>query len=92
MVNTVIAFITPLFLARTTSGPYFFFGGCSFLAVLVCLVFQPETKGLDLETIDKGFVETPLQSALRKRLLRRRNVFENDPDVELVAIPTLTRS
>ncbi|KAL0570032.1 hypothetical protein V5O48_011930 [Marasmius crinis-equi] len=83
VVNTVIAFVTPLFLARTTSGPYFFFGGCSFICVLVCLVFQPETKGLDLEAIDKGFVETPLQSALRKRLLRRRNVFENDADNDI---------
>ncbi|KAJ8080529.1 hypothetical protein PM082_017362 [Marasmius tenuissimus] len=92
VVNTVIAFVTPLFLARTTSGPYFFFGGCTFFGVLVCVIFLPETKGLDLETIDKGFVETPLQSALRKRLLRRRNVFENDPDIELEAIETTTNS
>ncbi|KAG7088381.1 hypothetical protein E1B28_012382 [Marasmius oreades] len=83
VVNTIIAFSTPLFLARTISGPYFFFGGCSFLCVLVCAIFLPETKGLDLETIDKGFVETPLQLALRKRLARRRIVYENDPDIEL---------
>ncbi|KAF9267384.1 general substrate transporter [Marasmius fiardii PR-910] len=88
VVNTIIAFSTPLFLARTTSGPYFFFGGCSFLCVVVCAIFQPETKGLDLETIDRGFVETPLQSALRKRL-RRRIVYENDPDVELEVIRSL---
>ncbi|KAK7056853.1 hypothetical protein VNI00_002570 [Paramarasmius palmivorus] len=88
VVNTVIAFVTPLFLARTTSGPYFFFGGCSFLCVLVCLVFQPETKGLDLDTIDKGFVETPFQTAIQKRLARRR--LRNVDEMELAELPSPT--
>ncbi|ESK90482.1 mfs sugar [Moniliophthora roreri MCA 2997] len=88
VVNTIIAFVTPLFLARTTSGPYFFFGGCSFLCVLVCWVFQPETKGLDLDTIDKGFVETPLQSAFRRGLARRR--VPNTESHKLTELPSPT--
>ncbi|KAJ7688666.1 general substrate transporter [Mycena rosella] len=65
-VNWVIAFSTPLFLTRSSSGPYFMFGVCSLLTVLVCLVFQPETKGLSLDALDQGFQETKLQSAVKR--------------------------
>jgi len=65
-VNWVIAFSTPLFLTRSTSGPYFLFGACSLLTVLVCVVFQPETKGLSLEMLDQDFQETKLQSAVKR--------------------------
>ncbi|KAJ7131666.1 general substrate transporter [Mycena crocata] len=65
-VNWIIAFSTPLFLTRSTSGPYFMFGGCALLTVLVCLVFQPETKGLSLDALDQGFEETKLQTAVKK--------------------------
>ncbi|KAJ7588192.1 general substrate transporter [Mycena floridula] len=84
-VNYIIALTTPLFLARSSSGPYFFFGGCSLLSVLVCLMFQPETKGLDLEVIDEGLAETPLASALRNRFgLRNRAGAEGvSEDIEL---------
>ncbi|KAJ7131665.1 general substrate transporter [Mycena crocata] len=65
-VNWIIAFSTPLFLTRSSSGPYFMFGGCSLVTVLVCLVFQPETKGLSLDVLDQGFEETKLQSAVKR--------------------------
>ncbi|KAJ6492031.1 general substrate transporter [Mycena sanguinolenta] len=65
-VNWVIAFSTPLFLTRSTSGPYFLFGACSLLTVLVCAVFLPETKGLSLEMLDQEFQETKLQSAVKR--------------------------
>nr|GAT54090.1 MFS sugar [Mycena chlorophos] len=65
-VNWVIAFSTPLFLSRSTAGPYFLFGGCSVLTVLVCFVWQPETKGLSLDALEKKFEETEVQSAIRK--------------------------
>ncbi|KAJ7864919.1 general substrate transporter [Mycena leptocephala] len=65
-VNWAIAFSTPLFLTRSTSGPYFLFGACSLLTVLVCVVFQPETKGLSLEMLDQEFQETKLQSAMKR--------------------------
>lgn len=66
VVNWIIAFSTPLFLTRSNSGPYFMFGACSLLTVVVCVVFQPETKGLSLEALDQGFEETKLQSAVKR--------------------------
>ncbi|KAJ7639563.1 general substrate transporter [Roridomyces roridus] len=65
-VNWVIAFSTPLFLQRSSSGPYFLFGACTLLTVLVCVVLQPETKGLSLETLDQGFEDTKLQKAVKR--------------------------
>jgi hypothetical protein len=34
------------------------FGGFSLLTVLVCVVFQPETKGLSLDMLEQDFKET----------------------------------
>ncbi|KAJ7827616.1 general substrate transporter [Mycena olivaceomarginata] len=65
-VNWIIAFSTPLFLTRSTSGPYLMFGGFSLLTVLVCVVFQPETKGLSLDMLEQDFKETKLQSAVKR--------------------------
>ncbi|KAJ6450311.1 general substrate transporter, partial [Mycena vitilis] len=65
-VNWVIAFSTPLFLHRSKSGPYFLFGSCALLTVLVCAVFQPETKGISLDVLDQGFQDTKLQSAVKR--------------------------
>lgn len=73
VVNCVVAFSTPLFLNRSSWGPYFLFGGCSLLNAAVCFVFQPETKGLTLEAIDSGLDDTPFQSALRRRIGNLRN-------------------
>ena len=42
------------------------FGTCSLLTVMICVVFQPETKGLSLEELDQGFAETKLQSAVKR--------------------------
>ncbi|KAJ7893468.1 general substrate transporter [Mycena olivaceomarginata] len=64
--NWIIAFSTPLFLTRSTSGPYLMFGGFSLLTVLVCVVFQPETKGLSLDMLEQDFKETKLQSAVKR--------------------------
>ncbi|KAJ7696833.1 hypothetical protein B0H17DRAFT_1197930 [Mycena rosella] len=62
----VIAFSTPLFLARSSSGPYFMFGGCALITVLICVFFQPETKGLSLDALDQDFQETKVQSAVKR--------------------------
>ncbi|KAF7336888.1 MFS sugar [Mycena venus] len=67
-VNWVIAFSTPLFLTRSSSGPYFMFGACALLTVVVCVVFQPETKGLSLDALDEELQDTRLQSAVKKYL------------------------
>ncbi|KAF8518229.1 general substrate transporter [Gautieria morchelliformis] len=59
IVNFIIALTTPLFLARSSSGPYFLFGGCTLVTALVCLAFQPESKGVSLEDFDEVFRESP---------------------------------
>ncbi|KAJ7640261.1 hypothetical protein DFH06DRAFT_625267 [Mycena polygramma] len=64
-VNWVITFSTPLFLHRSKSGPYFLFGSFALLTVLVCAVFQLETKGFSLDVLDQGFQGTKLQSAVK---------------------------
>ena len=53
--NFFVAFITPVLLARSSSGVYFLFGGSSFLTVAVCIMYMPETEGRDLETIGETF-------------------------------------
>ncbi|KAH9835803.1 general substrate transporter [Rhodofomes roseus] len=67
VVNWIIAFTTPMFLARTSSGPYFLFGSCSLVTTLVCLAFQPETRGATLEEVDKAFEVAPWKAALKRR-------------------------
>ncbi|PBK87572.1 general substrate transporter [Armillaria gallica] len=97
VVNCVVAFSTPLFLNRSTWGPYFLFGGCSLLNAAVCFAFQPETNGLTLEAIDSGFEDTPFQSAMRRRIGNLRNRANNttvdgnesnSTSIELVEVST----
>ncbi|EJD02449.1 general substrate transporter [Fomitiporia mediterranea MF3/22] len=59
VVNWVVAFSTPLFLARSTSGPYFLFGACTALTVLVSAALLPESKGVSLEGLDEIFKMSP---------------------------------
>lgn len=76
-INWVVAFTTPLFLARSISGPYFMFGSCSLLTVLVCIAFQPESKGLSLEGLEAVFAEglwEQMAKNLRIRKGSRRSV------------------
>jgi hypothetical protein len=55
VVNWIIAFTTPIFLAHSTYGIYFFFGTAALLTVVVCALFMPETRGKSLEDIDASF-------------------------------------
>lgn len=97
-VNWVIAFTTPLFLAKSSSGPYFLFGGCSFVTTLVCIAFQPETRGASLEDIDVAFEqppwkalvkEPPLRVGMFRRRAHGRSPSEEQGDYELstIAVP-----
>ncbi|THH30584.1 hypothetical protein EUX98_g3608 [Antrodiella citrinella] len=72
LINWIIAFSTPLFLAHSSSGPYFLFGACTLLTTFVCLAFQPETRGASLEEVDKAFEVSPWKAALNKRKQTRR--------------------
>lgn len=67
LVSWIIAFSTPLFLSRSSSGPYFLFGACSLVTTVVCLAFQPETRGASLEEVDKAFKVSPWRYVLRSR-------------------------
>ncbi|KUJ18944.1 general substrate transporter [Mollisia scopiformis] len=54
-VNWIIAFTTPIFLARSSFGVYFLFGSTALLTVVVCIFWMPETRGRTLEDIDASF-------------------------------------
>ncbi|OBT81145.1 hypothetical protein VE02_10105, partial [Pseudogymnoascus sp. 03VT05] len=51
-VNFIVALTTPLFLARSAGGVYFMFGFSSVIAVVVCSMWMPETRGRNLEDIE----------------------------------------
>ncbi|EJD42273.1 hypothetical protein AURDEDRAFT_186068 [Auricularia subglabra TFB-10046 SS5] len=67
IINWLIAFSTPLFLARSSSGPYFLFGGCSLATVVVCYFFSPESRGISLEDLDKAFEGRPWEPPFARR-------------------------
>ncbi|OBT52662.1 hypothetical protein VE04_07420 [Pseudogymnoascus sp. 24MN13] len=54
-VNFIVALTTPLFLARSAGGVYFMFGFSSVIAVVVCMMWMPETRGRNLEDIEGNF-------------------------------------
>ncbi|KAI0046163.1 hypothetical protein FA95DRAFT_1560430 [Auriscalpium vulgare] len=66
-VNWIIAFSTPLFLSKSSSGPYFLFGTCSLVTVVVCVLFQPESRGVSLEGLDAIFEVSPWRKFLARR-------------------------
>jgi len=66
VVNWIIAFSTPIFLSHSGSGPYFMFGGFSFLTVLVCIAFQAESRGISLEGLDVIFEVSPWRKILER--------------------------
>ncbi|KAF9003724.1 general substrate transporter [Hymenopellis radicata] len=47
--NFVVAFTTPKFLETSPSGPYFFWAASAWIAVIVYLIFMPETKGQSID-------------------------------------------
>jgi len=55
IVNWIVAFTTPIFLTRSSSGAYFLFGASCLLTSAVCFLWMPETRGLSLEEIDNVF-------------------------------------
>lgn len=90
-VNWIIAFSTPLFLSRSSSGPYFLFGACSLLTVIVCVLFQPESKGVSLEGLDKIFEVSPWRKFLAKGVsrmhaLRGHGRHDSEEDADAVGV------
>ncbi|PSN59113.1 general substrate transporter, partial [Corynespora cassiicola Philippines] len=66
IVNWIVAFTTPIFLARSPSGVYFLFGTSCLVTAFSCFLWMPETRGLSLEEIDTIFSEREA-SYVRKR-------------------------
>ena len=60
IVNWIVAFTTPIFLAHSTYGIYFLFGSASLLVAVVSVFFMPETRGKSLEEIDASFRGKPV--------------------------------
>ncbi|KAE8383525.1 putative transporter [Aspergillus bertholletiae] len=53
--NFFVALITPILLSKSSCGIYFLFSGSTLVAVMVCMVFMPETKGRSLDEIETAF-------------------------------------
>ncbi|KAF2676203.1 MFS general substrate transporter [Lentithecium fluviatile CBS 122367] len=68
----IVAFMTPILLARSSFGAYFFFGFSSLFCLIICLYIMAETRSESLEAIDQAFRQISSGFALGK--LRRRNV------------------
>jgi hypothetical protein len=70
IVNWIVAFTTPIFLARSSSGVYFMFGAACLLTAVVCYIWMPETCGLSLEEID-GIFEKDGEKQQREKILNK---------------------
>ena len=53
--NWLVAITTPVFLAESSYGAYFLFGGLALFTAVVLALFMPETRGHSLEAIQEGF-------------------------------------
>ncbi|KAF2220162.1 general substrate transporter [Elsinoe ampelina] len=55
LTNWLVTILTPIFLAESSYGAYFLFGGFCLTSVVLLWSFMPETKGLSLEGIEEVF-------------------------------------
>jgi hypothetical protein len=94
VVNWIIAFTTPIFLARSTYGVYFFFGGCTAVTVAVCAVAMPETRGKSLEDIDESFRGHKGMGSRGGGVFELRSMENSDTEgsVEEVRFPTSVKA
>ena len=53
----MVALITPVLIARSSFGAYYFFASATLLCTVVCAVFMSETKGQSLEVIEQRYSE-----------------------------------
>lgn len=75
LTNWLVAFATPIFLARSAYGAYFLFGSLSSFTVVVLAIWMPETKGKSLEAIELSFpqpgvVNSPPLADMQRRAHR----------------------
>ncbi|KAL8387691.1 hypothetical protein RB595_009737 [Gaeumannomyces hyphopodioides] len=58
LANYLIALTTPMLLAKSTFGAYYFFGFATLFCTLMCAAFMFETKGKSLEVIEQQYKES----------------------------------
>ena len=62
-----MALSTPVFLASSSFGAYYFFAFCSLFCTLMCAAFMFETKGHSLEFIEQKYSERQQARASGRR-------------------------
>ncbi|KAI4604897.1 hypothetical protein J4E83_010945 [Alternaria metachromatica] len=73
LANWLVAFATPIFLARSAYGAYFLFGAIALLTLVVLATCMRETRGLSLEDIQVSFAQASSRSfSVPLGLVRRR--------------------
>ena len=77
--NFFVAFISSILLAKSVSGVYFLFGGCTALATIVSFLYMVETKGRSLDEIERAFGEKgdSVMARLGRAATRLRSSSEN---------------
>lgn len=77
--NWLVAFATPIFLARSSFGAYFLFGGLSLFTLIILALFMPETRGRGLEEIQDGFRRPSVNPARLGRKMLEGVRFRGSP-------------
>ncbi|PSN64961.1 general substrate transporter [Corynespora cassiicola Philippines] len=64
--NWLVAFATPVFLAKSAHGAYFLFGSIALFTLIVLAVCMRETRGQSLEDIQVSFAQPPARPSIRE--------------------------
>ncbi|KAI1425799.1 sugar transport protein [Xylaria sp. FL1777] len=64
--NFLVALTTPIFIATSTFGAYYFFAFATLLCTIISAIYMFETKGRTLESIEKRYSE---KQALRRQTM-----------------------
>ncbi|KAJ9246659.1 hypothetical protein DTO207G8_8716 [Paecilomyces variotii] len=81
--NFLVAFTTPIFLAHSSCGAYYFFGSWNLLTALVCVFFMPETKGRSLEKIEASFHQSAVSDIFSRFLRKDKRSSSESADVNI---------
>ncbi|KAJ9298538.1 hypothetical protein DTO271G3_3505 [Paecilomyces variotii] len=81
--NFLVAFTTPIFLAHSPCGAYYFFGSWNLLTALVCIFFMPETKGRSLEAIEASFHQSAVSDVFPRFLRKDQRSGSQSADVNI---------
>ncbi|KAF7515313.1 hypothetical protein G7054_g14635 [Neopestalotiopsis clavispora] len=68
LANYIVALTTPVFIASSTYGVYYFFAFCSLFTTIVCMFLMQETQGQSLEVIEEKYLERQSKGTGRWRL------------------------